>query len=61
MFNAIGHDSKKYRFEIRKVDKEKAIKIRKDMKIQIKINRICNELPNIDERIIRELVIKNNE
>lgn len=61
LFRTIGNDARKWRFEIRKVEKEKAYKIRQELKDVNKANRIHSELENISFEEILALVIKNRE
>ena len=61
LFKKIGNDARKWRFEIRKIEKEKAYKIRQELKDGIKARRIKNELDNIPFEEILNLVKKNNE
>ena len=55
----IGNDSRKWRFEVRQVEKEKAYKIRQELKDVNKANRIHRELENISFDEILSLVVKN--
>lgn len=59
LFKIIGNDAYKLRFEIVKVEKEKAKTIVKELKLKYKAERIHRELPNIPFREILELVKKN--
>lgn len=59
LFKKIGNDARKYRFEIKKVEKEKAYLIRQNLKDELKVKRIHRELENIPYKEILELVIKN--
>lgn len=59
MFNCIGNDARKDRFKIKKVEKEEAKRIVKDLKQKYKAERIHTIIPNIDLKIILELVKKN--
>ncbi len=61
LFKFIGNDARKYRFEIKKVEKEKAYKIRQELKDNIKAERIHRELNNIPFQEILILVIRNRE
>lgn len=60
LFNCIGNDARKYRFQIKKVEKEEAKKIVKKLKQKYKAERIHAIIPNIDIKIILELVKKND-
>lgn len=59
LFKKIGYDSYKYRFEIKKVEKEKAYEIRQNLKDEIKARRIGSELENIPFEEILVLVVRN--
>lgn len=59
LFKQIGHDASKWRFEIRKVEKEKSLEIRQQLKDENKAKRIKRELENISYEEILELVIRN--
>lgn len=59
LFKKIGYDSYKWRFEIRKVEKEKAYKIRQELKDEIQAERIHSELSNIPYEEIKVLVLRN--
>lgn len=61
LFKKIGYDSYKYRFHIRKVEKEKAYEIRGKLKDELKARRIQTELPNISLREILALIKRNRE
>ena len=61
LFNCIGNDARKYRFQIKKVEKEEAKKIIKDLKRKYKAQRIHEMLPNLEFEIILELVKKNDQ
>lgn len=61
LFKFIGNDARKYRFEIRKVEKEKAHKIRQELKDGIKAERIHRELNNIPLQEILALVARNRK
>ena len=60
LFNCIGNDARKYRFQIKKVEKEEAKKIVKKLKQKYKAERIHAIIPNIDIKIILELVKEND-
>ena len=60
LFNCIGNDARKYRFQIKGVEKEEAKKIVKELKQKYKAERIHAIIPNIDVKIILELVKKND-
>lgn len=60
LFKYIGNDARKYRFEIKKVEKEEAKKIVKNLIQKYKAERIHTMIPNIDIKIILELVKKND-
>lgn len=59
LFKKIGNDARKYRFEIKKVEKEQAYLIKQNLKDELKVKRIHRELENIPYKEILELVIKN--
>ena len=59
LFKFIGNDARKYRFEIKRVEKEEAYKIRQTLKDQNKAKRIKQELENIPFEEILNLVIRN--
>lgn len=59
LFKFIGNDARKYRFEIKKVEKEEAYKIRQTLKDRNKAKRIKQELENIPFEEILNLVIRN--
>jgi len=61
LFKFIGNDARKYRFEIKKVEKEKAYTIRQELKDKNKAKRIHQELSNIPFSEILELVIRNRK
>lgn len=61
LFKFIGNDARKWRFEIKKVEKEKTKEIVKELKRKYKVQRLHRELPNIDYKILYNLVIKNEE
>ena len=61
LFNKIGNDARKWRFEIRKVEKGEAYKIRQELKDIQKARRIKQELENISFNEILALVVKNRE
>lgn len=59
LFKKIGHDSKKWRFEIRKVEKNEAYKMRQEMKDNLKARNIHSQLPNIPYAEIYDLVVRD--
>lgn len=61
LFKKIGNDARKYRFEIKKVEKGQAYKIRQELKDIQKAKRIKQELENIVFEEILALVVKNRE
>lgn len=61
MITCIGNDARKYRFQIEKVEKEEAKRIVKNLKQKYKVERIHTIIPNIDLKIILELVQKNDQ
>lgn len=61
LFTCIGNDERKYRFQIKKVEKEEAKRIVKNLKQKYKVERIHTIIPNIDLKIILELVQKNDQ
>lgn len=60
LFNYIGNDARKYRFKIVRVEKEEAKRIVKELKQKYKAERVHSILPNIDFKIILDLVKKND-
>lgn len=60
LFNFIGNDARKDRFQIKKVEKEEAKRIVKELKQKYKAERIHSMIPNIDFDIILDLVKKND-
>ena len=61
LFNYIGNDARKDRFKIKKIEKEEAKRIVKGLKQKYKADRIHTIIPNIDLKIILELVKKNDQ
>ena len=61
LFNCIGNDARKDRFQIKKVEKEEAKRTVKELKQKYKAERIHTIIPNIDLKIILELVQKNDQ
>lgn len=61
LFKFIGNDARKYRFEIIKIEKEKAYEIRQELKDMNKSKRIHRELENISFDEILELVKRNRQ
>ena len=59
-YNLVGRDSLKHRFEIRKVTKQEAIRIKAASKLKRKKRKIKELLPELTEDEIKEL-IKENE
>ncbi len=59
LFKFIGNDARKYRFEVKRVEKEEAYKIRQTLKDRNKAKRIKQELENIPFEEILNLVIRN--
>ena len=59
-YNLVGRDSLKHRFEIRKVTKQEAIRIKAASKLKEKKKKIKELLPELTEDEIKEL-IKENE
>ena len=59
LFKKIGYDSKKWRFEIRKVEKNEAYKMRQEMKDNLKARNIHSQLPNIPYAEIYDLVVRD--
>ncbi len=59
LFKLIGNDAYRWRFEIVKVEKEKAKQIVKELKLKYKAERTRKELPNIEFTEIFELVKRN--
>lgn len=60
LFKYIGNDARKDRFQIKKVEKEKAKQIVKELKQKYKAERIHSMISNIDFNIILDLVKKND-
>lgn len=60
LFNCIGNDARKYRFKIVRVEKEEAKRIVRELKQKYKAERVHSILPNIDFKIILDLVKKND-
>ena len=60
LFNCIGNDTRKDRFQIKKVEKEEAKRIVKELKQKYKAERIHSMIPNIDFNTILDLVKKND-
>lgn len=60
LFNFIRNDARKDRFQIKRVEKEEAKKIVKKLKQKYKAERIHAIIPNIDIKIILELVKEND-
>lgn len=60
LFNYIGNDARKYRFKIVRVEKEEAKRIVKELKQKYKAEHVHSILPNIDFKIILDLVKKND-
>lgn len=61
LFKKIGDDARKWRFEVKKLPKEEALAIRTELKRKYKVQKLHRELPNIDYKILYNLVIKNEE
>ena len=61
LFNTIGNDARKYRFVVKKIEKERAIEIRRKLKYKAIAKRIHREIPNTSYELIYDLVIKNYE
>lgn len=59
LFNCIGNDARKDRFQIEKIEKEKAKQIVKELKQKYKAERIKRIIPNIDFKLILDLVKKD--
>ena len=60
LFNCIGNDARKDRFQIKKVEKEEAKQIVKELKQKYKAERIHSMISNIDFNTILDLVKKND-
>ena len=60
LFNCIRNDARKDRFQIKKVEKEEAKQIVKELKQKYKAERIHSMIPNIDFNTILDLVKKND-
>lgn len=60
LFKYIGNDARKDKFQIKKVEKEKAKQIVKELKQKYKAERIHSMISNIDFNIILDLVKKND-
>ena len=61
LFKFIGNDARKWRFEVKKIEKEEAKEIVKDMKRKYKAQRLHRELPNISFAELYNLVKRNEE
>ena len=61
LFKKIENDARKYRFQIKKVEKNTAYKIRQHLKDELKAKRIKMELENISFSEILFLVKQNRE
>lgn len=61
LFKKIGNDARKYRFEIKKVEKEEAYKIRQNLKDEMKAKRIKHELENFTLPEILKLIKENKK
>lgn len=61
LFKTIGNDARKHRFEIVKLEKEKAYQIKKEIKQKNKAMRIHREIENIDFQRILDMVKENDE
>lgn len=61
LFNYIGNDARKDRFQIKKVETEEAKKIVKELKQKYKAERIHAIIPQINIKTILELVKKNDK
>lgn len=59
LFNIIGNDARKYRFQIKKVEKEKAKEIVKQLKLKSKAEKIQQIIPTINFKTILDLVNKD--
>lgn len=59
LFREIGKSAFKWRFEVKKVEKEKALNIKKELKRKYKTKRIQSELPNIPYQELYKLVLLN--
>ena len=60
LFNCIGNDARKYRFQIKRIEKEEAKQIVKELKQKYKAERIHSMIPNIDISTILNLVRRND-
>lgn len=59
LFKFIGNDARKWRFEIAKIEKDKALKIQQSLRDEAKIKRLHKELPNINYDVLKRLVLLN--
>lgn len=59
LFKLIGNDARKWRFEIRKVEKDNAQKIIKSIKLKREIEKIREHLPKFTAFEIEELINEN--
>lgn len=59
LFNCIGNDARKYRFEVVRVEKQEAKRIVKELKQKRKAERIHSILPNINFELLLNLVKKD--
>lgn len=60
LFNIIGQDARKWRFEIKKVKSEDAKKIKNAIKLKQKIEKINSYLPNLTTLEIEEIIQEND-
>ena len=58
LYNAIGNDAKKHRFEIRELEKDKAFKIREHMINKSIARKLKTFLPSATKEELLNLVIK---
>lgn len=61
LFKKIGNDAIKWRFEVKKIEKEEAKEIVQELKRKAKVKRLQSELPNIPYKELCDLVIRNEE
>lgn len=59
LFNIIGNDVRKDRFEVRKVEKTKAYEIKENLKMESKVRELQYILPNISYDELKILVTRN--
>ena len=61
LYSLIGNDAKKWRFQVRKVTKQEAEKIKAKNNNNYKIDKLKELLPEITENEIEEIIKENNK